>query len=111
MFDENKDVKTLFNERGGKINDTLEAFFSNKNNSQDALPHRKPLRRPKLIYENTYRLESSKPFCSSMVKTCIERTLEEMLDKAKYNTETAIVTCGAVAEKIRARVLAFEFHR
>jgi hypothetical protein len=111
MFEEVKDAKALHAAQGGPITDTLEAFFVNKTDSADNLANKKPVRRPKKVYENTYKLEPAKNFCSTRVQTCIENTLEEMLDKMKYNSETAIATAAAVGEKIRARVLAMDFDR
>jgi len=71
----------------------------------------KPVRRPKLMYYNTYRLESRKPFSSEKVTNVMKKCMEEMLDKAKYRSATASDICLQVAEKIRGRVLAMKFDR
>lgn len=93
----------------GDLAGTLQTLFT-QTEATDG-PTLKPLRRPKLVYENTFRLWPYKPFNTDNVRLVLNITLEEMLSKAKYKVETASDLLGKVCEKVRARVLSFKFDR
>jgi len=110
MFDEAANAQELMGQ-GGDITSTLQAFFKEASTSADKLPTQKRLRRPKLVFENTYRLDSKKPFVVSRAESIIEKTLEELLTGVHYNIKTSSALCGQIAEKIRNRLLVFDYDR
>jgi hypothetical protein len=111
MFAEATEAKDLLDfTPGGDITSTLQAFFKEKSTSAEKIPVKR-LRRPKLIYENTFRLESKKPFVSSRIEPIIYKTLEEILEKAIYHSKTANMLGSQIAEKIRNRVLNYDYER
>lgn len=94
---------------GGNLEKVLESYFG-----KQAATVQKPAkigRRPRLMYEPTFRLEPPKPFSVLVVERCIELTLVEMLGPFLYNTEKAGDLAGAIAEKIRSRVMGCHFER
>ena len=87
----------------------LESYFV-----KDASAIQKPAergRRPRLMYENTYRLTPPKPFSVQVVERCIQLTLNEMLGPFLYNTNEGGEMAGKIAEKIRSRVMSCRFER
>jgi len=111
MFAEAKDAKELIEfAPGGDIQSTLQAFFKERSTSVENVPVKR-LRRPKLIFENTFRLEPKKPFVSSRVEPIVNKTLEEFLENVKYNSKTVHSLGAHIAEKIRNRVVALEYDR
>jgi len=93
----------------GDLAGTLQNLFTQT--EQQEAPALKPLRRPKLIYENTYRLNPYKPFSNEHVLKILEITLLELLAKMKYKADTSNDVAMKVAEKVRARVLSCRFDR
>jgi len=93
----------------GDLAGTLQSLFTQT--EQAEAPALKPLRRPKLIYENTFRLNPYKPFNHENVKRVLEITLEELLSKVKYKADTSNDVAMKVAERVRARVLGFRYDR
>ncbi|CAG7828463.1 unnamed protein product [Allacma fusca] len=99
-------------DQDGELKETLAQFFSSApKEANDTGTALKPLRRPKLIYENTYRMESAYPFSSSRVQSMMQPILEEMLMDFKYASKTSAHKATEIAEKIRRNVLAFRFDR
>jgi hypothetical protein len=110
MFDD-KSAKGQ-KEQDGELKETLAQFFSSApKEAADTSTALKPLRRPKLIYENTYRMDSTYPFSSSRVQSMMQPIMEEMLGDFKYTSKTSAHKATEVAEKIRRNVLAFRFDR
>jgi len=115
MFEEAATVKDLIPKATAEPGDisTLQAFFKEPTlfNEDRAAKNKQQIRRPKLTLENTYRLDSKKPFVASRVEAVLKETLAELLFDLRYCSKTAGNTCAQVAEAIRNRVLSYEYER
>lgn len=88
---------------------TLQNLFT-QTEQADATPL-KPLRRPKLIYQPTYRLWPYKQFNNDHVQAVVEMTLEGLLGNIKYKPELANDIVMKVSERIRMQVLSLRYDR
>ncbi|ODM96557.1 Tctex1 domain-containing protein 1-B [Orchesella cincta] len=93
----------------GNLAGKLQSLFTQTERAE--APALKPLRRPKLIYQNTFRLWPYRFFSNDKVRSVLEHTLEEMLGNAKYASNTSNATAMKIAEKVRGRILSFRFDR
>ena len=61
-------------------------------------------RRPKLIYENTYKLEPAEKFHSDKVRSIIEKVLESHLKDETYESKSCKQLVLTLSEIIKSRV-------
>lgn len=93
----------------GTTSERVKKMFQKKGGAKPKA--KKKPKRPRLTFENTYRLIPEREFIPSYVKNCIDTTLKEMVPKASYDSSAAGIYAGVIAERIRNRVLGCRFSR
>ena len=74
-------------------------------------PESAPKRKPRHIYENTYKLEPEKKFQAGKVKTIIEEVLEKNLKDEKYDPKSCRQLVKTLTEIIKGRVKDLDYKR
>lgn len=67
--------------------------------------------RPKVLYENTYKLEPPRKFRSSEAKAVIERILKEHLEKEQYDASRSAYTAKLLSQIIKDEVKELNYER
>jgi len=107
----NRPAAGVYADRGAKeLSGKVHNYFSTDDRLKE-VEALKPLRRPKLVFDNNYRLSAYNPFHKDRVEKVMMETLTEMLVGVKYNAEGGGEIARKIAEKIRARVMALHFDR
>ncbi|XP_046387761.1 dynein light chain Tctex-type 5-B-like isoform X4 [Ischnura elegans] len=109
-----QDTKARSNKRLTHSHTTLRQRLQSRRTSQwgSVFSISKDAQTPKVRYQNTYRLESKKPFNRDSVTKIIKDTLErELTLLKKYDPEDCKRLSWSMAEDIRSQVKALEFDR
>ncbi len=67
--------------------------------------------RPKVLYENTYKLEPPRKFRISEAKAIIERILKEHLEKEHYDASRSAYTAKLLSQIIKDEVKELNYER
>ena len=67
-------------------------------------PDNAPKRKPRHVYENTFKLEPERKFQASKVKAIIEDVLEKNLAEEKYDPKACLQMVKTLSEIIKGRV-------
>jgi len=63
-------------------------------------------------YENTYRMESKKPFDELLAKVVLKTEIEKHFDnETKYDPNEAIQTCFKISLNVRNKIREMDFDR
>ncbi|XP_077981554.1 dynein light chain Tctex-type 5-B-like [Glandiceps talaboti] len=68
-------------------------------------------RKPKLLYENSYRMEPTKKFISDRVEPVIQAVLEENLASEKYDGEKCSLLSKTISQEIKLRIKDLHYDR
>ena len=74
-------------------------------------PESAPKRKPRHIYENTYKLEPERKFQAGKVKAIIEEVLEKNLKDEKYDPKSCRQLVKTLTEIIKGRVKDLDYKR